>query len=80
MSIADVIATPRTDCVRVTHRSMSGFEDLVGACADFDAYKALPEVVEFDGRLWGLTGWNSDTGRACWQPEGQSGVRIGRAA
>lgn len=38
-------------------------------CADFDAYKVLPQAVELDGRVYGLTGWSSDTGRACYRTD-----------
>lgn len=33
-------------------------------CADYDALKTLPKVVQFDGRTYGQTGWNSDRGVA----------------
>ena len=36
-------------------------------CADYDAYTALPRVVERDGVLFGLTGWNSDRGMAYYK-------------
>lgn len=44
-------------------------------CADYDAYAALPRVVEKDGELFGLTGWNSDRGVACYK----TGVPLARA-
>ena len=42
------------------------------ACADFDAYRALPSVVEYQGRRCGKTGWSSDRNYACYR----SGVLI----
>ena len=36
-------------------------------CNDFDFYMGLPSVLEFQGRLFGKTGWNSDTGKACYK-------------
>ncbi len=45
-------------------------------CVDFDAYSRLPRVVEMDGRLFGLTGWNSDRQVAFYK----TGTRIARAA
>ena len=35
----------------------------------WDALKRLPEVVEFNGRLYGRTGWNSDTGFAYYKAD-----------
>ena len=36
-------------------------------CADYDAYKRLPEVVSYHGVKLGKTGWNSDTNHAHYQ-------------
>lgn len=36
-------------------------------CGDYDAYMALPRVVEKDGTRFGLTGWNSDRGVAYYK-------------
>ncbi len=36
-------------------------------CADHDTYMSLPRVVEKDGDLFGLTGWNSDRGMAYYK-------------
>lgn len=44
-------------------------------CADFDAYKDLPKAVEFNGALFGLTGWNSDRCMAYYK----SGMPMARA-
>lgn len=46
-----------------------GVEDYIieTTCVDYDAYKALPTAVRFEGRLYTKTGWNSDTGLACYK-------------
>jgi hypothetical protein len=36
-------------------------------CADIDTYASLPGAVEFEGRLLGRTGWNSDRGLAYYK-------------
>ncbi len=36
---------------------------LLVPCADYEAYRALPAGILFEGRTYGKTGWNSDTGR-----------------
>ena len=36
-------------------------------CLDFDAFKALPKAASLDGTVYALTGWNSDTCRACYK-------------
>lgn len=41
---------------------------LVGECADYDAFVALPRVLSYDDRLYGLTGWDSDKQEAYWKP------------
>lgn len=33
----------------------------------YDSVRALPKVVEHDGRLYRRTGWNSDTGEAYYR-------------
>ena len=50
--------------VAVAVHLCDGVTCVVAECADFEAYKALPSVVEYKGLLCGKTGWNSDTGRA----------------
>lgn len=49
------------------HDTFEGTLCLVCNCADFDCFKALPDVVEFQGKLCGKTGWNSDKGCAYFQ-------------
>jgi hypothetical protein len=44
-------------------------------CADYSVFSSLPQVVECDGTICGLTGWNSDHGEAYYK----SGALIARA-
>ena len=46
---------------------IEGVGCLVTGCADYDEYRALPQVVRFEERLYGRTGWNSDRGVAYYQ-------------
>lgn len=43
---------------------MDGYWWLECPCADYDALTLLPVAVEFEGRRYGRTGWNSDRGVA----------------
>ncbi len=36
-------------------------------CVDYDAFKSLPDVAEFQGRNYVKTGWNSDIGQAYYK-------------
>ena len=36
-------------------------------CRDFEMFCQLPEVIEYNGIVAGKTGWNSDTGFACYR-------------
>lgn len=42
---------------------------LTTTCPDYDAYKALPDAVEFGGAVFGKTGWNSDRGDAYYKSD-----------
>lgn len=59
----------------IATEEMDGEHHLIGFCADFDHYKRLPEVVEWEGRMFGKTGWNSDDCRVYYK----SGVTVGTA-
>jgi hypothetical protein len=37
------------------------------AASDYYTYNRLPDVVEYDGRRYGKTGWNSDVGLAYYK-------------
>jgi hypothetical protein len=63
----------KVDAIVITsHGIIEGQYVLETACADFDAYKALPDVVMFEGKLCGKTGWSSDRNYACYK----SGVPV----
>jgi hypothetical protein len=36
-------------------------------CPNYETFSGLPSVLEFEGRLHGRTGWNSDRGLACYK-------------
>lgn len=48
-------------------QEVDGETILIGDCADFEAYGNLPKVLLWEGKLYSLTGWNSDTSRAYWK-------------
>lgn len=43
-------------------------------CGDFDVYVSLPAGIEFQGKLLGKTGWNSDSCKAYYK----TGIPLGR--
>lgn len=55
--------------VRAQHTLTSGVQALVVDCADYDAYQRLPQGVEFEGKRYGLSGWNSDMGCAYYRTD-----------
>jgi hypothetical protein len=58
------------------HATVEGTLCLACNCADFDCFKALPEVVEFEGKLCGKTGWNSDKNLAYYQSNARIALTI----
>jgi len=36
-------------------------------CVDYEHYSKLPRLVRKNGVMFGLTGWNSDRGIACYK-------------
>lgn len=36
-------------------------------CADYDAFKNLPDAIKVEGKLLGKTGWSSDRHYACYK-------------
>jgi len=64
---------PRAIVVTAVHH-IEGQMVIETTCANYDAYLALPHVVEYEGKTCGLTGWSSDRNYACYK----SGVRIAR--
>lgn len=51
----------------ISYHFIAGDRILETDCRDFDHYSTLPEAVTFQGRVYGKTGWSSDTGRACYK-------------
>ena len=43
-------------------------------CFDHDTYEKLPAGAEYDGRVYGKIGWNSDSCIACYK----TGVKFAR--
>lgn len=50
-----------------SHGKVDGVTYVITDCQDYDAYKALPNAVEFNGMILGKSGWNSDKSIACFQ-------------
>lgn len=46
---------------------IDGATVLETACSNFDTYKALPQVVSYQGIICGKTGWSSDRCYACYK-------------
>jgi hypothetical protein len=40
---------------------------LITSCPDYDAFESLPRAVNYEGRTFGLTGWNSDRGHGYYK-------------
>ena len=53
---------------------------LLVPCADFEAYRALPDAVRFKGQVFGLTGWDSDREWACYSTDAALAKVVGGAA
>jgi len=68
-------ATAKREYVKVLNwYHIDGAVVVITDCADYDAYRALPDAIEVEGHLLGKTGWNSDRGTACFK----SGVLLAR--
>lgn len=57
-----VESTGRTKCLVVKLKETEHWEM-------FCEYQKLPSVVEFEGIVYGRSGWNSDTGEAYYKPD-----------
>lgn len=67
-------AKVENDWVSVVAASVcEGVHFAMVACADYEAYCALPQVISFEGRLLGRTGWNSDKGVAYFRSDAKMG-------
>lgn len=61
-------AKPLPELLAVNYYHFRGSEYLEASCKDADKYTELPDAVEFEGRVFGKTGWNSDVGFAYYKP------------
>jgi hypothetical protein len=41
---------------------------------DYEGFGEMPKAIEFEGRTYGLSAWNSDSGRVAYNTR----VRVGR--
>lgn len=58
----------RINAIVILHAQAIGNELVLETnCSDFDAYKALPDVVSYEGIVCGKTGWNSDRGHGYYK-------------
>lgn len=46
------------------------------SCNDFDEYKRLPKALKYDTKFYGLTGWNSDYGKAFYKTSAMRNMAI----
>lgn len=62
-------ANPAKNAIKIdlVEKFPNGITCLITTCGDYDYYASLPCVIEFEGRLFGKTGWNSDTNNACYK-------------
>lgn len=66
-----------------TAATVEGDSIITVSCPDYEAYSKLPAVVEFEEKLHGRTGWNSDRGVAYYKTSapiasiivGETGIR-----
>jgi len=73
---SDMIAkTIHDSIVIISSEKIDGIVCLSTSCVDYENYRRLPKVVDFDGIICGLTGWNSDRQLAYYQ----SKTKIARA-
>lgn len=57
-------ATPVNAVTVTLHYPLDNDYWLETDCADYEALKVLPQALQFEGRTYGRTGWNSDRGVA----------------
>ena len=43
-------------------------------CPDYDTFRSLPGAVSFEGRVYGRSGWNSDTGRCYYRSDAKFAI------
>ena len=58
----------RIDAVLLTWcAKVDGVNILTGRCSSTDEYFAMPEAVEYEGKHFGKTGWNSDVSQVYYK-------------
>jgi hypothetical protein len=62
MKVNNNMKASEVKAVRVLEECIlpNGVRAFKASCVDYDSFRALPNVVELGGVLFGLTGWNSD--------------------
>ena len=61
-------AQPIDNAITVTQSGhIDGIRWLYVDCDNYEHYKTLPQAVDYQGLVYGLTGWNSDRCIACYQ-------------
>ncbi len=74
-------ATPVKNAIVIEGKyTCEGTTCLATRCNDYDHYKELPQVVQFEGEDYALTGWNSDNFRAYYQNNGSIAYAVLRVA
>jgi hypothetical protein len=71
-------ATPVQNAIKVIDAGcIEGTHYVTVPCEDYDAFRALPDAVTFEGRTLGKTGWNSDRGVGYYQSNARLAYKVG---
>ena len=61
-------AKPLYDHIRVNECAViDGVTCVTVDCCDYMQYQTLPHAIEYEGKVLGKTGWNSDKGYCSYQ-------------
>lgn len=61
-------ATAVKDVIQIAAlHAIEGSSIIETSCNDFDEYKALPNVIQYNAVIYCKTGWSSDSGYACYK-------------
>ncbi len=47
--------------------NIEGMMVIETSCSDYEKYRSLPDLIEYNGVLFGKTGWSSDKEYACYK-------------
>jgi len=61
------IATKVMGVVITSEASRGSLVILTTRCDDYDHFASLPDVVQYNGQIFGKTGWNSDSEKAYYR-------------